>query len=419
MTKNLSEVLFSKKENVKETSTLIKSNGSKINHTLPSVVTSNEKKTGWYRLLKLMQWHWQGINVVDSYEVLAKISASSNQRSDLQLLDTVVGFRPGNWCYEWSQKAMVLQKQANVFAQCGERDAARKAYYRASQYYSVASYPHLKGDENSIQAQSLAFLNYRSSFEQHNDGLLKEILVPFQRKKVRCYLHLPDDEVIHPVVIVSTGIDGLQCDLLPLFEKILKPAGFAMLTVDVPGVGFSSHIKLDQNTSKLHQAVLHHMEDVPWVDHSRMSLMGVGFGGNIVNRLAYVEPMLVNTAVTLNAAVASIFDNMKNFSKLSPMTLDCFASRMQMNNSDATYLYQYCLPFSLVKQGLLGRKRTKTPLLSISHAKDLLCNERDLQLIARSGYESEFQYIDKAPIFASYLKSLEYSAQWLTLHMQS
>ena len=235
---------------------------------------------------------------------------------------------------------------------------------------------------------------------------------------VTCYLHLPHDEVIHPVVIVSGSIDGLQCDLLPLFEKHFKPAGLAMLTVDMPGVGFSSDIKLDQDTSKLHQAILHHMKQVPWVDQSRVALMGIHMGGNVANRLAYIEPSLVRAVVSVAPATASVFDSFEHFSKLSPMTLDCFASRMQMNNSDANYLYQHCLPFSLRKQGLLGRKPIKMPMLGIGYMKDVMCNDQDLKLIERSSFASESVIIDKSPIFASYLESLAYSTQWLVKHLQ-
>jgi esterase FrsA len=418
MSENLSEVLFSEKLNVRETSTLIASSHSKKNKKLHDTNLDGEDRPGWYRLLKLLQWSWSGLDVIDCYEVLAKISASSNKRSDENLLDTVIGFRSGNWSYEWSKKAMLFQKQAKQFAESGQRAEAKKAYYLASQFYSVASYPHLRGDENSIQAQVLAFNNYRHAFEQDENALLKEIEVPFEGKNVRCYLHLPNDDIIHPVVIVSAGLDALQCDLLPLFEKQLKPVGIAMLTVDMPGVGFSNHLTLEQDTSRLHRAVLHYMSSVPWVDQSRVALMGVRMGGNAMNRLAYVEPKLVRAVVSVGAAVASIFDNVDSFSKLPAMSLDCLASRMQLANSDALQLYQHCVPFSLVKQGLLGRKRIQTPLLSIGHAQDMMCNEQDLKLIARASYASEAKIIDKSPIFDSYFSALDYSAQWLIQHLK-
>ncbi len=417
MSENLSKTLFAHKFNVQETSTIIPNSLTKKNLNLDDVIMDGEEQNGWYRLLKFMLWSWQGLDLIDCYDVLSHISASTNKRSDEDILDSVIGFRPGNWSYEWTQQGMLYQKQANEFAKQGQREKAKQAYYCASQFYSVASYPNLKGDELSIQAQVLAFNSYRESFKFNDHYLLKEIKVPFQGKEVTCYLHLPHTETIHPVVIVSGGIDTLQCELLPLFEKDLAPAGIAMLTVDLPGIGFSSHVKLEQNSSNLHQAIIHYLKNVPWVDHDRISLMGMRFGGNVATRLAFLEPKTVKSVVCVGAAVGSIFDKLDNFKKLPPMLLDCIASRMQVNNSSVERLYQHCVPFSLIKQGLLARKRIDTPLLSIGHKDDIICNEQDLRLIARASREGESHIIDKPPIFESYLNSLSYSAQWLTRHL--
>jgi len=418
MSENLSEKLFAQKKDVQETSTIIPNSNTKKNHKLDNVIMDGESKYGWYRLLKYMLWAWQGVDLIDCYDVLARISASTNKRSHEDILDSVIGFRSGNWSYEWTQAGMSYQKKGNEFAQQGLQQLAKEAYYQASQLYSIASYPHLKTDELSIQAQVLAFNSYRESFKHSPNMVFKEILIPFNGKKIKCFLHLPDTETIHPVVIVSGGLDTLQCELLPLFEKELAPAGIAMLTVDLPGVGHSSAIKLEQDSSHLHQAIIYHLKEVPWVDHDRIALMGMRFGGNIATRLAFLEPNSVKSVVAVGAAVGSIFDKKDSFEKLPPMLLDCVASRMQINRSDSSSLYQYCVPLSLIKQGLLHRKRIETPLLSIGHKNDVMCNELDLKLIAHASWEGESRIIDKAPIFESYLNALSYSAQWLTRHLE-
>lgn len=417
MSENLSIKLFTPKFNVRETSTLIPNSSTKKNLNIDDDIMDGETQNSWYRLLKFMLWSWQGLDLIECYDVLSHISVSTNKRSNDEILDTVIGFRPGNWSYEWTQKAMLYQKQGNEFAQQGEKEKAKQAYYCASQFYSVASYPHLKGDDLSSQAQVLAFQNYRESFKFTDQYELKEINVPFQGKEVTCYLHLPDTEAICPVVIVSGGLDTLQCDLFPLFEKDLAPAGIAMLTVDLPGVGFSSHVKLEQNSSNLHQAIIHYLKNVPWVDHDRIALMGMRFGGNIATRLAFIEPKYVKSVVCVGAAVGSLFDKLDSFKKLPPMLLDCIASRMQINNSSVDILYQNCVPLSLIKQGLLARKRIDTPLLSIGHKNDIVCNLDDIQLIARASREGESHIIDKSPIFESYLNCLSYSVRWLTKHL--
>jgi len=417
MSENLSEKLFAQKLNVQETSTIIPNSSSKKNHKLDDVIMEGESKDGWYRLLKFLHWAWQGLDIIDCYDVLARISASDNPRSHEDILDSVIGFRSGNWSYEWTQKAMSYQRKGNDYAEQALPQLAKEAYYIASQLYSIASYPHLKTDELSIQAQVLAFNCYRESFKHDANMVFKEISVPFKRKQIKCYLHLPDTETIHPVVIVSGGLDTLQCELLPLFEKQLAPAGIAMLTVDLPGIGHSSGIKLEQDSSNLHQAIIHYLKEVPWVDHGRIALMGMRFGGNIATRLAFLEPTSVKSVVAVGAAVGSIFDNLSSFEKLPPVLLDCIASRMHINRSDNKVLYQHCVPFSLIKQGLLYRKRIETPLLSIGHRNDVMCNESDLKLIARASREGESRIVDKAPIFASYLDALSYSAEWLTRHL--
>ncbi len=263
MSENLSKTLFAHKFNVQETSTIIPNSSSKKNHKPDNVIMDGEEQDGWYRLLKFMLWSWQGLDLIDCYDVLSHISVSKNKRSDEDVLDTVIGFRPGNWSYEWTQKGMSYQKQGNEFVKEGNKVKAKEAYYTASQFYSVASYPHLKGDELSIQAQVLAFNNYREAFKYNDNAQLKEIKVPFKGKQISCFLHLPHTETILPVVIVSGGLDTLQCDLFTLFEKELAPAGIAMLTVDLPGIGFSSQIKLEQDSSNLHQAIIHYLKDVP------------------------------------------------------------------------------------------------------------------------------------------------------------
>ncbi|MEI6896475.1 MAG: esterase FrsA [Psychromonas sp.] len=417
MSANLSEKLFSQKINAQETTTIIPNDHSKKNNTHNNVIMEGQSKDGWYRLLKFMLWAWQGVDIIECYDVLARISASKNKRSHEDILDSVVGFRSGNWSYEWTKNAMSYQKKANEFAQQGLDKLAKEAYYNASQLYSIASYPHLKTDELSIQAQVLAFNSYRESFKHDPKMELKEIMVPFQGKQIKCYLHLPDIKTIHPVLIVSGGLDSLQCDFLHLYEKEFAPAGIAMLSVDLPGIGHSSAIKLEQDSSNLHQAIIHYLKEVPWVDHDRIALMGMRFGGNIATRLAFLEPNLIKSVIAVGAAVGSVFDHLDNFKQLPPMLLDCIASRMQIDCSDNAILYQYCVPLSLVKQGLLHRRRIETPLLSIGHEDDVMCNGDDLRLIAQASRQGESKIIDKAPIFESYLNSLSYSAQWLTRHL--
>ena len=147
--KNLSESLFNKHQHAKETSSFI----SYLSDSQALLDTNQKRsKSAWYRALRRMQWIWQGLDPIEIESVLARIASSGNKHNHPDWLDTIAGYRPGNWSYEWSQQGAIHQKKAALL----KGEAASDEYFIASLCFSVASYPHLKGDNLSIQAQVLA-----------------------------------------------------------------------------------------------------------------------------------------------------------------------------------------------------------------------------------------------------------------------
>ncbi len=91
------------------------------------------------------------------------------------------------------------------------------------------------------------------------------------------------------MVLVSAGLDSLQTDMWRLFRDYLAKRDIAMLTIDMPSLGASSHWPLTEDSSCLHKAVLNQLADLPWVDHFRIGLIVFCFGGNAMARLAFLE----------------------------------------------------------------------------------------------------------------------------------
>ncbi|CAA2930679.1 Esterase FrsA [Arsenophonus endosymbiont of Bemisia tabaci Q2] len=84
------------------------------------------------------------------------------------------------------------------------------------------------------------------------------------KKEVIGFLHLPDtSQDPCPTILVCGTLDSLQLDYYRLFNKYLAPQGFAMLTLDMPSIGYSIKYKLSQNTSALHQQVLNQLANIP------------------------------------------------------------------------------------------------------------------------------------------------------------
>ncbi|WP_133151325.1 alpha/beta hydrolase, partial [Vibrio sp. 10N.222.55.C12] len=93
-----------------------------------------------------------------------------------------------------------------------------------------AAYPHIKGDNLSIQAQVLANKAYEEA-SHASKYVFKQLNVPYKGKTVQANLHLPHTERPLPVVIVCAGLDSVQTDMWKLFLDHLAPNEFAMLTI--------------------------------------------------------------------------------------------------------------------------------------------------------------------------------------------
>lgn len=101
----------------------------------------------------------------------------------------------------------------------------------------------------------------------------------------------------------------MQTDYYTLYERYFAPRGIAMLTLDMPSVGFSSKWKLSQDSSLLHQHVLKALPNVPWVDHTRVAAFGFRFGANVAVRLAYLESPRLKAVACLGPVVHALLSD--------------------------------------------------------------------------------------------------------------
>ncbi|ENU0876048.1 alpha/beta hydrolase, partial [Serratia marcescens] len=195
---NLSEILFKPKFKHPETSTLVLRARNNVSAAMHSAL-EGDTTGSWYRMLNPLLWAWRGVSPIEIHEVLARIAASDAERSNPQRLDTVVGYRNGNWIYEWIHQGMQWQQRATE-----QQDPLLGGQYwlKAASLYSIAGYPHLKGDELAEQAEMLANRAYEEA----------ALLLPYQLKElefrieggasVTGFLHMPEKgEAPFPTVL--------------------------------------------------------------------------------------------------------------------------------------------------------------------------------------------------------------------------
>ena len=413
---NLSERLFSKVRKVQETSTISNSAGALGEHGGEQVLIEGICSQAWYRIIRRSYWIWQGADPIELEDILSHIATGTGVRSREEKLDTLQGYAPGNWIYEFSQVAGEYFKKGKALEQEGDLTGARKAYLRATRYYSIASYPHLKGDELAEQAQLQGNQAYREA-GRLMPVPLKILTIPFRDKEINGYLHLPTDAHVVPVVMVSGSIDSLQIDFYRFYEQYLAPNGIGMLTLDMPGIGYSSQFPLVQDTSRLHQAALHYLrEQVPFVDNQRIGMVGVRLGGNVAARLAYLEPTHLKTVACIGPGLNQFFVEPQLFNQASPMLRASLANRLGMDAANSSELQPQCQIFSLKRQGLVGVTRTRVPILSIGHRRDFICPESDIRTLASSSHYGKAIVLDKLPVMEVFDRALSETCDWLKLH---
>ncbi|EJL6568608.1 esterase FrsA, partial [Vibrio navarrensis] len=341
--KNLSETLFVKHKQAKETSAL-----TQYMPTSQSLLDEQKAKTGyaWYRNLRRLQWVWQGVDPIEQEQVLASIASSKHSRTDEQWLDTVMGYHSGNWAYEWTKLGMLHQKRAAEMS----KEKAAEELFSASLCYSIAGYPHLKNDNLALQAQVLANRAYLEAAEK-SQYIIKQLEIPYEKGTIVAHLHLTNTDKPHPVVIVSAGLDSLQTDMWRLFRDHLAKHDIAMLTVDMPSVGYSAKWPLTEDYSCLHQAVLNELFSIPYVDHHRVGLIGFRFGGNTMVRLSFLEQEKIKACVTLGAPIHHVFASPQKLQSMPKMYLDVLASRLGKNVVDIYSLSGQMAAWSLKVQG--------------------------------------------------------------------
>lgn len=398
---NLSEKLFKPSFKYPETSSLIRrsSNGDELNPC-----------SNWYRTINKPLWIWRGINAVELESVLARIASSKNQRTDESKLDTVVGYRNGNWIYEWSKQAMEWQQKAQ---DCAPEDKNNSGQYwlTAAALYSLASYPHIRGDDLAAQAESLANRAFQESAKNLSYHL-KLIEFKVDGGKLTGSFYLPDVENgPYPTILLCGSLDDLQNDYHRLFQDYFAPAGIAVLCIDLPSIGYSNRWKLTQDTSLLHQQVLQQMRNVPWIDHQKIIALGIQFGANVAVRLAYLEPKLLKGVIAWGGIVHQMYVDNNTQRDVPTMYRDMLASRLGLHLTSDSLLQAEISSYSLKLQGLLGR-RCQTPMLAVNRASEPFSPLSDAKLIASSSLKGKLIQTPARPMIDNFQYAIEQIVEW-------
>lgn len=158
-----------------------------------------------------------GIDAVSSWRTFSPISPPVREPAvDLKSWIPCKQLCPRQLDLRVSQVAGEYLKQGKQLEQDGDLAAARNTIPSHPLLFAGQLSVHLKGDELAEQAQLQGNIAYRCWTLLPVP--LKVLKIPFRDKEINGYLHLPTDDHVVPVVMVSGSIDSL-ISIYRLYER--------------------------------------------------------------------------------------------------------------------------------------------------------------------------------------------------------
>ncbi len=192
----------------------------------------------------------------------------------------------------------------------GHMASARSAYLRASTYYYLCLYFILGTSARAGEAGAYAAMQrcwQRAS--QLFDPPFEAVRIPYGRGWLPGYLLRPDNRPVRrPTVILNNGADAQNITLYSYGGADAIDRGFNALIFEGPGQGsmlFERQIPFRPDWENVITPVVDYLRSRPEVDPSRIVLIGLSLGGELVIRASAFEHRL--GAVVADPGILSLW----------------------------------------------------------------------------------------------------------------
>ncbi len=388
---NLSEKLFKPKFKYLETS-LISNSGV----PLPELCKKNGAFgyfPGWYRPVHRFWWVMQGGNIADIEECLSAVASSKGERSREDCYDTVAVYGGGNWIFEFSKCAQARALEGRRLREAGDLEKAAHQFRMSARYFSIASYPHLKGDVMAAEAALLGRRSYREMCECESETVkLTDFKFKASDQEISGLLHMPDHDRVHPCVILLASYEMSATGFYRLYKERLRPNGIALLVLEMPGMGLSEKLTLKDDQAEFLNAALIALKKFPGIDSTRIGLLGLRLGGSACLRTTIMSPSEVRALALIEPAVHSFFTDRNILNSLTLCLRSLYANRLNQDASRWDLVIPQLKQLSLKEQGLISRN-SANPVPCMAASLNCYSSAEDLSLLEANF--KDFSYMVK------------------------
>ena len=291
------------------------------------------------------------------------------------------GLEPEPWTEAWGalsdRYAAAADQAADV---AGRREALVQAYRAAFMgRYPTPNHPLKQGMYDRARELFVAAA-------QLEDPPLEVVTVPFDGRPgegdhVTFYVTRPADGAARPpVVMVWAGIDTWKEEMHERLGAFLRARGYAVLLVDMPGVG-ESPVRAGTDAERQWTPIFDWLATRDDLDADRCAVAGGSFGGYWAMKLAYTHRERLRCAVNWGGGVHITFtpEWQHKSRNSSSYLMDLMAARARIFGGETFEDYvSRCQNLSLLDQGWLDQP--SAPILLVNGREDVQNSIGDIYL---------------------------------------
>ena len=301
-----------------------------------------------------------------------------------EVVEGLEGLDPVSWTDAWGQAAERFAARAEA---ASDPAVQREAWLDAYRFAFLARYPTLNhpAKREWYERTREYFVNaYRL-----DEPALQVVSVPFAGREgegdeVRFYVARPPGVERPPVVMAWGGIDTWKEEMRSRAGHLLE-LGFAMVLVDMPGIG-QSPVLASADAERQYTPVFDWLDRQDDLDGGRVAVFGASFGGYWAMKLAYTHRERLRGAVNWGGGIHITFtpEWQEKSRNASSYLIDLMAARAAIFGGSTFEDYvSRCAELSLLDQGLLDEP--SAPILMVNGRHDLQNATDDIYLALEHG----------------------------------
>jgi esterase FrsA len=291
-------------------------------------------------------------------------------------IDALAGLDPEPWTAAWGALADDFAVRAQASA---DRATERELWFQAYRAAFMGRYPvpnHPLKEREYDRARE--FFLKATALE---DPPLEVVELPFEDSRLRFYLtHPATGDPRPPVAMVWAGIDTWKEEMHVRLGALMRSRGFAVLLVDMPGVG-ESPVLASCDAERQWTPIFDWLATREDLDGARCAAIGGSFGGYWAMKLAYTHGDRLGCAVNWGGGVHITFtpEWQQRSRNASSYLMDLMNARARIFGGKTFEDYvARCPELSLLDQGLLDQP--SAPLLLVNGRDDVQNSIDDIYL---------------------------------------